>query len=256
MELYLWRCLTPLNTISSKLFSKDNIMKNLLLIGMLCVFTTSLQAADAPEPPKPDPSKWGWTDGEGRYHHASTIAEGFFSGLGDLYRGAGFLLLSKGRYIVDFERTRRLYIDNVKHYIKSNWEIKDEYRKRFRNDHPDYVTRENHRLDMAVRRHELEQRKEKLRKAGVLLPEKKSSIGWNGQSYASYAAFKKSEGYKHFQDAAKERQRALQAKRNLQAQKERDAIKFLAQWDRMDYLQRERYKAKRDIADWHAREGR
>jgi len=235
-------------------------MKNLLLIGMLCVFTTSsLQAEHPPESPEPEPdisTLWGWTEGDGRYRHASTIAEGFLSGMGDLYRGAGFLLTNKGRYMIDFERARRLYIDNAKHYIKNNWEIRDEYRRRFRNDHPDYITRENQRLDMVVRSYELEQRKEKLRKTGILPPQKASSIGWNGKTYSNYAAFKKSEGYKHFQDTVNAKQAALQLKRDTRAKIEKEAIEFLAKWDRMDYLERERYKAKRDIEEWHAREGR
>ena len=96
-------------------------------------------------------------------------------------------------------------IDNHKKAVHTWWELRDEYRERFRRDHPDYVTREHKRLDMAEDLYELKKRKEKLMKKGVIPKPRPTQIIINGKSYDSYEDFKGSPEWMKMRAEAQDR---------------------------------------------------
>jgi len=192
---------------------------------------------------------WGWGGhhGWGRNHHASTAAQGYLSGLGDMYRGAGMFLMGKGRYLIDFETARKMYIDNWKHAVRSRWELMDENKSRWHRDNPDPITRENSQLDMLEKRAELNARKKKLMKKGILEKPPESAFFWRGEKYSSYAEFKASPKFEELKTEARMRTFMRNLEISGKQQKLEEAHKFLSKWNKMGTSAKDRYIQTRDI---------
>ena len=147
-------------------------------------------------------SGWGRYGG---YHHASTFAEGWQRGRAVLWAGKGDFLRSLGKYRIYNQEAYSMLIDNHRKAVHTWWELKDKYRERFRRDHPDYVTREHKRLDMAEDLFELQKRKERLIKKGILPKPRGTQITINGKTYGSYDEFRGSPDWIRMRAEATER---------------------------------------------------
>ncbi|MHA1948220.1 MAG: hypothetical protein ACW987_00010 [Candidatus Thorarchaeota archaeon] len=245
-------------------------MKHVLLVlmGLLISIPAEAQLRRRGEAPKVEQAKqvvqvvrhnhngngyrgWNWGghghNGWGRNHHASTAAEGYLSGLGDLYRGQGQFLMAKGRYFIDYERARRLYIDNWQHGVRTWWGVRDEYKERYRRDHPDYITRESHKLDMLEARHELEQRRNKLLKKGVIQPRPESAFFYKGEKFANYSEFKNSPKYAELKTDARMKHLMWNLERKAKEQQYEEALRFLAKWRGMGTVAQRNYINNRNV---------
>jgi hypothetical protein len=161
----------------------------------------------------PSPRNWnghGWGRGGhgwyGDYHHASTAAEGYLSGYGRLYRGYGHYLVSRGMYMNLYQDAYHKSIVNHRDAVHTWWQLKDEYKERFRRDHPTWPVRELRRFDMAKQVYEVKQIEKDLTLRGILAPRPPSSFTYDGKTYASYAEFKKSPEWAKMKAEAKKRQ--------------------------------------------------
>jgi len=172
-------------------------MKKVLAFFFAIFFCASFANAD-----------WWRHSGWGRYggyRHSSTFAEGWQRGRAVLWAGRGDFLRSLGKYRIYNQEAYSMAIDNHRKAVHTWWELKDEYRERFRRDHPDFVTRENKRLDMAEDLYELNKRKERLMKKGVIPKPEPTQIIINGKSYSSYEEFKGSPDWIRMRNEAAER---------------------------------------------------
>jgi hypothetical protein len=131
----------------------------------------------------------GWW---GDYHHASTAAEGYLSGWGRLYRGYGQYLVGRGTYLNLWQDARHKAIINHRDAVHTWWQLKDEYKERFRRDHPTWPERQESRFDMAIRVHEVKEKEKQLIAAGILPPKESQSFTYRGRTYPSYDVFKRS----------------------------------------------------------------
>lgn len=131
-------------------------------------------------------SEWG------DYAYASTAAEGYLSARGRLYRGYGQYLVSSGKLLNLYQDARHKVIINHRDAVHTWWQLKDEYRERFRRDHPPWPDMKLHQLNMTQRRYDVLQLEKQMIQQGVLPPKQKPSFTFNGKKYASYAEFKNS----------------------------------------------------------------
>jgi len=153
-------------------------------------------------------AEWWQDSGHGKYggyHHSSTFAEGWQRGRAVLWAGKGDFLRSLGRYRIYNQEAYSMLIDNHKKAVHTWWELKDEYKERFRRDHPDYVTREHKRLDMAEDIYDLKKRKEDLMNKGIIPKPRPTQIIINGKSYKSYEEFRGSPDWVQMRNEAAER---------------------------------------------------
>jgi hypothetical protein len=146
----------------------------------------------------------GWW---GDYHHASTAAEGYLSGRGRLYRGYGQYLESSGVFLNLYQDARHKAIINHRDAVHTWWQLKDEYRERFRREHPPWPDMKLHQLNMAQKRYDVLQLEKQMIQQGVLKPKPKSSFVFNGKIYASYEEFKNSPEWIFMRLGAAERQK-------------------------------------------------
>lgn len=148
------------------------------------------------------------------------------TGAGRLAAGVGIYIDNLGRYQINHEVARRLYIDNRSHYIRERWRIKDEYKERFRRDHPTYAERLENRMDMAEKMHALRQREKELIEKGILPEPGKPAFIYKGESYPSYEAFKQTAAYQDMmaEVAAKRKERELEKIR--QEERRQQAVEF------------------------------
>ena len=142
----------------------------------------------------------GWNRGGGHgwwgdYHHASTAAEGYMSGAGRLYRGYGQYLQSRGLYMNLYQDARHKAIINHRDSVHTWWQLKDEYKERFKKEHPTFHEREEKRFDMALKVHAVKQKEKQLIAAGILPPKPASSFTFRGQIYKNYDEFMNSPGW-------------------------------------------------------------
>jgi len=161
----------------------------------------------------------GYGDGWGDYHHASTAGEGYLSGYGRLYRGYGQYLVSRGMYLNLYQDARHRAIVNHRDAVHTWWQLKDEYKERFRRDNPTYLERQERRFDTAIRAHEIQEKEKKLIAAGILPPREPSSFTYQGITYPSYKAFKSSPGWINMK--MESMQNIADRKRQAQEQEER-----------------------------------
>lgn len=141
-------------------------------------------------------SNWGGGGGGGwgynGYGHASTAAEGYYSGVARYARSQGAYLRNASRAWINGEIARSMRIQNHRDAVHTWWQLKDEYKERFRREHPTWPERQEKRFDMAIRVHEVKEKEKKLIAAGILPPKPASSFTFRGRTYKSYAEFKNS----------------------------------------------------------------
>jgi len=122
-------------------------------------------------------------------NYSSTAAEGALRGRAALWVGQGVFLRGLGEYEVSHQEAYGMWLDNEHKRILDWWALRDNYKERFRKDHPNFIDRETRRLDMAEAKHALRERRAQLEKDGILLPPKPQFI-FDGRSYASYNDFR------------------------------------------------------------------
>ena len=171
-------------------------------------------------------------------YHSSTAAEGYLRGRGAAAIGAGQYLESLGRYQNLNQEARRRAYDNWVNGVRTRWDIKDEYKARFRRDHPTYPERRMHQLDMIEARALVEKREEEMRAKGLLHPKPESAFGYNGVRYKSYAEFKTTPAYKQMIADRDAKAKKREAEKVAEKARYDAATKFLAERSRMDPITR------------------
>jgi hypothetical protein len=172
----------------------------------------------------------GWRHGGGHgwwgdYHHASTAAEGYLSGWGRLYRGYGQYLVSSGMFLNLYQDARHKSIINHRDSVHTWWQLKDEYKERFRRDHPTWPERQEKRFDMAIRVHEVKEKEKDLIAAGILPPKEPQSFTYQGRTYPSYEAFKRSADWIGMKIESLERTRSAEDRRKERELRFQQALK-------------------------------
>jgi len=142
-------------------------------------------------------NRFGWGgsghNSWGDYHHASTAAEGYLSGLGRLRRGQARFLEGLGRYQNMHQEARTKAIENWSFQVETWWYLKDARREREYGK--DYLDKETHRLNQAERRYGLNERRKQLVQKGVLPQPKKQSCIIRGRKYVTVADWRKTADY-------------------------------------------------------------
>ena len=128
-------------------------MKKLFFVFLILLFPTITQAEENKRAHHSFYRDGGRDYGD--YHHASTPTEGYLSGYGRYYRGAGQYLRSMGQYLVDLQYARSQEIENHRNAVHVWWQLKDEYKMRFRAQHPPWPERKMRQLNMAKARYEV-----------------------------------------------------------------------------------------------------
>jgi len=140
-------------------------------------------------------NRWGGGYGHhGAYRHASTAAEGLYTGVGRYIQSRGIYLSHLGRFFIDRETARSMKIMNDATRIRVRWEIQDEYKERNRST---YLEDRARALQNALQRQALDAFEKDLRATGAL-PPKTSYFAWNGVRYESWKAFKQTDAYVDF----------------------------------------------------------
>jgi hypothetical protein len=177
----------------------------------------------------------GWGRG-----HSSTAAEGYMRGQGARAAGYAQYLRALGAYQKMHQEALRKHYENEDFRIKKYWETKREYEaeQRRRYDEKYGIKAEHARLDKVIEKAELEARKAAMREAGLLPEKQNQAFIYNGKDYGTYAKFIASDEYLRFLAAVKWKRAMDDAKARLDAEKQQEALRFLAERAAMSPLQR------------------
>lgn len=177
--------------------------------------------------------------------HSSTAAEGWWRGTGAYLRGLGRYLEGRGVYENYHEDARRKRIDNWSHGVRTRWDIKDQYKQR--QNRLDWPTRRMKQLDMLEKVHAVKQREADLREKGILPPKRPRGFTYKGVTYPDYSAFKESDTYKVLMAERAKREAERRLEKAKEEARQQEALAFLRKWNKMSFLERERYKQKRRL---------
>lgn len=172
----------------------------------------------------------------------------YLRGLGRYNRDTGKAIERIGVYNNLQQEAYRRALDNWDQRIRQNWERDDIYQSRKNRSKRSWIEREKHRLDMAEARHALKLREADLIKRGVLPTKPKKSITIRGVKYNSVAEWRKTYDWNlhHLEMHEKEILRKIaKAKDECQSHQ---SIAFLAYWDNLSYVGRQRYAIMRSGA--------
>ena len=162
---------------------------------------------------------------------SSTLEEGYLRGMGAYSTGAGSYLQSLGNYEKLHESARKQYLENNLMEIQNRLILKERAEAK-RKAVPDYITRENARLDMIERRVALEKRVSEMRSAGTL-PKLKSSIGWKGHHFSNMTEFKSSPVYQEFLKEAQEHEDKMIAENETKQKRQDEALEVIRKYRKM-----------------------
>lgn len=177
-----------------------------------------------------------------RYHNnaGSTVEGDILRGAADLNRSRGDYLEGVGHYAKDQADADAQNIKNYEDSVRSWHAMRDEAEARFKKEHPSYVEREMKRMDMLEKNFEMEQRRKYLGENGIN-PIPPSSFSYNGKKYGSYAEFKSTLDYKLMLLQAQEKSLLYDLAKLSEEVRYDQAVRFGANWDRMGYLEQQRY---------------
>lgn len=181
-------------------------------------------------------------------YHSSTVQEGIRRGQADLYRGQGQYLRDLGYYENLTEEARSRQLDNWEKWNQTRERIQADRNERLYGE--DYLDRKEKLLDMAERRHELQQRERSLQASGVLPmpPQPKAVI--NGKEYISHRDWRNNARpeYMLMQSQRAERH-VLERIEELNAERrKKEAYAFEGFWRSLDSTAKTNYKLRRSRA--------
>lgn len=210
---------------------------------------------------------WGWGGWHGGWggwgQHSSTAAEGFMRGQGARAAGYGQWLRALGVYENQHQEALRKHYENEEFRIKKYWETKkfyDQTQHQRRMEEAERnaqirqfkIAAEETRLKDLESAAALEVRKDALRAAGVLPAKQPQSFVYNGKRYGTYAEFKKTDDYIRLRAAARWKVAMDNAKAKLDAEKQAEALRFLAERSMLTPVQEmqatERSRARRQLS--------
>jgi hypothetical protein len=124
-----------------------------------------------------------------------------------------------------YQDARHKSIINHRDAVHTWWQLKDEYKERFRRDHPTWPERQEKRFDMAIRVHEVKEKEKDLIAAGILPPKEPQSFTYQGRTYPSYEAFKRSADWIGMKIESLERTRSAEDRRKERELRFQQALK-------------------------------
>lgn len=204
-------------------------MKNLILATILSIFC--IQTADAQ-------FFWG--------PQSSTVGEGLLNGASRIMYSRALNTHAYGNYIVNRERARSIYLDNLQKYNEMRSLLKKEADrlKEERLDSKSSLDRKadklERRLDDAERLHALKQREQELIERGILKAQT-NYFYYRGKRYENFGEFRYSPEYEDYLY----HQKMVKVHRELETlkkeQKQLQMYQKLKMWREMSYFDRQRY---------------
>lgn len=132
--------------------------------------------------------------------------------------------------MLDYQKARKLSIENDQRRIRASWEIKDEVKKRREARTKDALfKRWQKRMDNAEKRHVLLQRENKLIEQGILPPRRKPEFMYiHGKPYKTYSDYKASPAWMEMIEKSFDRWFRQEMERQAAEQRRLNAFKFEA----------------------------
>lgn len=169
---------------------------------------------------------------------AATELESYLNGLGRLRAGTGQFFNDYGDFLIEREEAQGFRIENWENGVRSWWAIRDEWKDRNKST---YLENRVKRIEALEADAAIREREDALIEKGILAPRRESHFVVDGVKFRSMDEYRASDQFKEMQRRHYLEEMARQVTKEAEAARQKDAIRFLAMWDKMGFSERQRF---------------